>query len=183
MGLDLSGKDISAWLASISISRKIAKTDLSMGVDYLTGTDQGATRNHSFIPYYGTNHKFYGFMDYFYVGNPHMNVGLVDYYIKTTYKAGSKSTFLAHLHYFAAAADIDDPENIQKKMSSGLGTEIDLVYDLNISKELNLKIGYSQMLATSSMEVIKGGSKEAVNAWAWAMVSFKPTFTRKAKDD
>ena len=108
---------------------------------------------------------------------------LVDYALKSSFKTGPKSSILAHMHYFSAAADIMDPENAADKMSSGLGTEIDLVFNLNISKELNLKVGYSQMFATSSMEAIKGGNKDAFNAWAWAMVSFKPVFIRKNKSE
>jgi hypothetical protein len=122
-------------------------------------------------------------MDYFYVGNPHQNVGLVDYMLKSSFSTGAKSMLLAHVHYFSAPANIRNPENPDQNMSSGLGAEVDLVYNLNITKELNLKIGYSQMFATSSLEVIKGGDKNAFNAWAWAMVSFKPVFIPKRKSE
>ncbi|MDZ7608893.1 MAG: hypothetical protein U5K79_25710 [Cyclobacteriaceae bacterium] len=38
-------------------------------------TDLTDTNDKSFNPLYGTNHKFYGYMDYFYVGNSHGQVG------------------------------------------------------------------------------------------------------------
>ena len=38
--------------------------------------DKDYKENNSFTPFYGTNHKFNGHMDYFYVGNHIGNVGL-----------------------------------------------------------------------------------------------------------
>jgi hypothetical protein len=35
------------------------------------------------------------------------------------------------------------------------------------------------MFATETMEILKGGSRDEINNWAWAMVTFKPTFFDK----
>ena len=46
-----------------------------LGYEYISGNDNGAPKNgknKAFTPFYGTNHKFNGLMDYFYVGN-HLN--------------------------------------------------------------------------------------------------------------
>ena len=63
-----------------------------------------------YAPKYGTNHKFYGFMDYFYVGNGHggtdaASAGLIDIYLKTAFKTGEKSSLAAHLHHFLSAEE------------------------------------------------------------------------------
>ena len=65
-------------------------------------------------------------------------------------------------------------------MSNGLGTEVDLVLNLNLTSNTNIKLGYSQMFATSTMEVLKGGNKDLTNNWAWLMLTFKPTLFKSA---
>ncbi|MDN5204338.1 alginate export family protein [Fulvivirgaceae bacterium BMA10] len=179
VGKDQVDRNISAWMASLNASLKLGTSVIKVGGDYLSGTDQNDIKNHSFTPLYGTNHKFYGLMDYFFVGNPHDEVGLADYYVKTKFKTGDRSSLLTHLHYFSATATIPDPLDINRSMPSGLGVELDAIYDLNVSKEVNFKFGYSQMFGTRSMEVIKGGDKNEFNAWAWAMLTFKPVFIEK----
>jgi hypothetical protein len=37
------------------------------------------------------------------------------------------------------------------------------------------------MLATSSMEILKGGSSEKYQQWAWVMLTFKPEFINTNK--
>jgi hypothetical protein len=42
------------------------------GFELLSGTDlQEPDKNSAFTPWFGTNHRFNGHMDYFYVGNHH----------------------------------------------------------------------------------------------------------------
>jgi hypothetical protein len=49
-------------------------------VEYLYGKDMNDTSSDvkSFNSLYGTNHKFNGWVDYFYVGNHAESIGLVD---------------------------------------------------------------------------------------------------------
>lgn len=173
-GKNAGGKDVSALLAAANITFKTSVTPLTIGVDYMSGTAADADKDQSFAPLYGTNHKFYGFMDYFYVGNGHQNKGLLDYSIKTKFKTGKKSALIAHLHHFQSPVSIVSAET-GNELTSTLGQEIDLVYNLNVSKEVNFKLGYSQLFATESMEAIKGGDKSQINNWAWAMLTIKPT--------
>lgn len=41
---------------------------------------------------------------------------------------------------------------------------------------LVLRMGYSEMFANASMEVVKGGSKNETSNWAWIMLIVKPEF-------
>jgi len=86
----------------------------------------------------------------------------------------SKNKFSVKLipHYFASAAKIIDGNG--NEMDNYLGTEIDFALGYKLTKSINLNAGYSQMLATESMEVIKGGNSGEHNSWAWVMVTFKP---------
>ena len=178
-GKDAGDNDISAYLLSASVGYTgMAKFKPSIGGDYLSGNEADATKNNAFTPFYGTNHKFYGFMDYFYVGNPHGNAGLIDLYFKAAFPFGKKVKLLTHLHQFMSPTTIYNGSG--EEMDSGLGTEVDLVLNVNLSSSTNLKMGYSQLFATETMEQLKGGSKDQTNNWAWLMLTFKPTlFTTK----
>ena len=145
---------------------------LGLGVEQLSGTNSNASSTDikSFAPLFDTNHKFNGFMDYFYVGNHANSVGLRDLNMTLGY---SKNKFSAKLipHLFSAAADFFDGAT---KMDARLGTEIDFTIGYKIAKDINLNAGFSKMFATETMEVLKGGDKDENNSWAWVMITFKP---------
>ena len=165
-------------------------TPLTLGFEYLSGTVRGEEDDKSFNPLYGTNHKFYGFMDYFYVGSYHGQAGggrtsgLIDVHLKTKFKLGQKSNLGANLHYFASPVKIYQGFGTAgDTYGSTLGTEIDLVYTLVLSKDVKFNLGYSHMFGTETMEAIKGGGdKSAMQNWAWAMIAFKPQLFTTAKE-
>lgn len=174
-GKNPAGKMLNAYMAGMNITFRNAKpNNFSLGVEYLTG-DKSSTsdKDESFDSLYGTHHKFYGFMDYFYVGNGHQNKGLINGFVKSKFKTGVKSTLLAHAHEFISQSNILNGDNTE--MSSTLGTEVDLVYALNPTPGVVLNIGYSHMFYTRSLEFVKGvaGARSSA-AWAWAMITFKP---------
>ncbi|MCF6169544.1 MAG: alginate export family protein [Bacteroidales bacterium] len=167
-----------------------------LGMEYLSGTDTkdrgvSGKKDKSFTPFYGTNHKFNGWMDYFYVGNHVANVGLIDIFLPLKF-AVNKWSFALIPHYFMSAAtvsaDISAPDRavpVWKDYSSGLGTEIDFVVKYALSKSVNIQGGYSQMFATETMQALKypdnpgGGFNNNTNNWAWVMLTFKPAFFSK----
>lgn len=179
--------EVNAYMFDLNLTVKTKVTPITIGYQILSGGDNESGEIKNFTPAYGTNHKFNGFMDYFYVGNAHNDkkgnsAGLQDIYINTAFKVG-KGTFKAQLHQFMSAVDIYDgsAEAGFEKVSGNLGTEIDLIYARSLGKEASLLVGYSQMFATSSMEVLKGGNSGMINNWAFVMLTFKPTlFTSKA---
>ncbi|GAB3532053.1 alginate export family protein [Pontibacter brevis] len=182
-GKDPAGRTVRAYLAALNATLVTRLTPVTVGVDYLSGSDANDTRNRAFTPLYGTNHAFYGFMDYFYVGSNHgqagRTAGLADFYLKTNFKLGAKSSLLAHLHHFESPATVYSPVEGAGILSSRLGEEIDLMYNLNVSPDFNLKVGYSQLYATASMEALKGKPGETFNQWAWVMLTFKPVLFKQ----
>ena len=172
--------DVNALYYSANLGYKISDAFLAgLGYEYLSGKDQNDTDAEikSFAPLFGTNHKFNGWMDYFYVGNHAESVGLTDISATLSYK---KDKFSAKLipHIFSAAADIYDGS---QKMDNNLGTEIDLVFGYKIASDIMLNAGYSKMFATDSMEALKGGDKDENNSWAWLMFTFKPKLFSSVK--
>ncbi len=104
MGEAPNGKDVSAYLLAVSATYKTDITPIIVGYERLSGTDYDETKeSNDFDPSFGTNHAFYGFMDYFYVGNPHKG-GLQDIYLKTKFKVAG-GALMAHGHYFLSAAE------------------------------------------------------------------------------
>lgn len=171
----IADTDLSAYNFALNIHYAINENfNVGLGGEYLSGTDMNSTNNklESFNPWYGTNHKFNGWMDYFYVGNHINSVGLMDFNATIVYKNNKFSVKLMP-HFFSSAATIVN--EVGDEMSNTLGTEIDLMLGYNFSKNIQFEVGYSQMFATESMEVIKGGDKDATNNWAWVMITVKPS--------
>lgn len=179
--------NINAWMAAVNFGYEVAAgTSLILGVDYLSGTGGNDTGNRSFDPAYGTNHSFYGFMDYFYVGNPHGQngkvAGLSDLYLKSVTKLSLLSDAKVDLHYFSSAAGVYDPLTLEP-LSRRLGTEADIVFTARFSTTVVFNFGYSQMFGTSSLEILKGnnGDKDLVNNWIWTMLTIKPVLLQLKK--
>ncbi len=107
-------KEVSAMNYSLDVKYKVTdKFTAGLGYEYLSGNSQTDTSasykrvNHAFTPFYGTNHKFNGFMDYFYVGNHGGSVGLQDIYVNGKYKT-DKFWVAAAVHMFSSANDVWD---------------------------------------------------------------------------
>ncbi len=180
-GKNSSNTDLSAIYAAADVSLGLGKGfGLGLGGEYLSGTatkEKGSGKDKSFAPFYGTNHKFNGWMDYFYVGNHGGDVGLVDIYLPIKYKNKKFSAAIIS-HYFMSAATVTDL-NLNKDYDSGLGVELDLTVGYALTKSMVIAAGYSQMFATETMQLLKGGNHKNTNNWAWLMLTFKPTFFEK----
>jgi hypothetical protein len=188
VGRDRTDKTVKAWMFSSSfLYSGLKKIPITLGVDVLSGTNKGDRNSTAFDPLFGTNHAFYGYMDYFYVGSPHAQqgatVGLTDIFVKTSLKTGQKSSLLLHAHEFLAQVNIIDPENSARHLPLALGTEIDAILNYEYDKAVNIKLGYSQLLPTQSMQAIKGGDRDKIQQWAWLMLTVKPAlFTSAPKE-
>lgn len=185
-GKDVDDTDVNALDYKAEIMYNITELfGAGVGFEYLSGTSQVDTaneENNSFNPFYGTNHKFNGYMDYFYVANHINSVGLQNIYLKFLYKWKKLSTAL-DLHFFSSAADILDSEELAKSgeykaMNPKLGSELDFTFKYNYSDAIAFELGYAQMFATESMVALKGGNKDEISNWAYLMITFKPVFIK-----
>jgi len=180
-----STRDLSGVYFAADVSFKLTNNfSIGAGFEYLSGNSMKdpSGKDKAFKPLYGTNHKFNGWMDYFYVGNHLQSVGLLDIYIPLSYKKDKFSALLIP-HFFQSAVDpvgFDESGNLQD-FDKNLGTEIDFTVGYAISPAATFKAGYSQMFATKSMEILKGGNRKNTNNWAWVMIDLKPTFFKSEK--
>jgi hypothetical protein len=193
-GINGKDRDLSAFYFGAEINFNLVKSfTFGLGGEYLSGTstiDQADKnkKDQSFTPLYGTNHKFNGFMDYFYVGNYIGATGLIDIYLPLKYSI-KKLTFQLAPHYFMTAATVSSATTGEitswEDYSNGLGTEIDFTVDWAVTNSVMITGGYSQMFATETMQVVKYPKEitadyyKNTNNWAYIMITFKPTFFKK----
>ncbi len=187
-GKNKDGRSLNASLASITSTVQVSrKLFVGPGIDYLSGTDgtkavTADSKSNEFDPLYGTPHKFWGYMDYFYVASPFGKQGLMNYFFKAKYNASDKLTLFADLHGFEAANKVSD--GLGGTRDSYLGTELDLKLTYNFTKLINIEAGYSYMQATNTMASVQ--VKNVTNAnltpqWAYVTLLIKPDFLSTKK--
>ncbi|WP_460981776.1 alginate export family protein [Spirosoma fluminis] len=164
----------------------IQKGPLSFGPGYevLSGnnaTTIQASETSRFDPLYGTPHRHWGYMDYFYVGTGSPAGGLKDAFLKFKY-TGSRLTTGLDVHYFALAAPTynkmpDAPSGAL--VDARLGMEYDFTATYSLNKFTMLEFGYSVMSGTNSLEYVKQGTmnqKNKLGTWAYLMLNIRPEF-------
>ncbi len=185
-------KNVSAYNVMVeglyNFSKKFQTT---LGFEMLSGNSQMDTSaaytrtQRAFNPYFGTNHKFNGLMDYFYVGNHIGSVGLNDIYLRFIYKFDKVSTGVTTHAFLSNATIIDSKEfnttGTLKALDPYLGTEVDIFASFKLAPGTTCKLGYSQMFATQSMQELKGGDYREINNWGYVMIIMKPTFFDSSK--
>ncbi|MFM1879237.1 MAG: hypothetical protein RLZZ241_2103 [Bacteroidota bacterium] len=148
------------------------KVNLGLGTERISGNKADtANKTEAFFPLYGTNHKFNGFMDYFYVGNHANSVGLIDTHVNANLDLGKQSSLMMSLLNFSGAQALPSGEK-------ALGTELDLVFSKKF-KGYDFNLGYSQLFEANGMYELKGVSKANAAGsqnWIWTMLTLKPKF-------
>ncbi|MGF7231236.1 alginate export family protein [Arachidicoccus sp.] len=168
-----------AWMASVKAVYDVNRnTGFSVGSDYLSGRDMNATSSKItyFNPLYGTGHKFYGAMDYFFVASAHNNVGLWDSYLNLNLNNSEKLNWQVALHHFEAASQVINYSG--GKAKSALGNEVDVTVNFKVTKDVKLSGGYSQMLTSPSMKYIKNiaanQNMKSLQNWIWLSLNINP---------
>ncbi len=182
-GHDKDGLALSAYTYTLSAIYNPARFAYTAGWDYLSGNDafSTSTTNHRFDPLYGTPHKFWGYMDYFYAVSGAPNGGLSNPYLKVKYISADArfSTELAN-HYFYLAQN--QKNTAGQAIDKYLGTEFDLTTSYKLNKVTTVDLGLSYMAATSSMEYAKNitpGTAHLNPVWAYLQINIKPDFLNK----
>ena len=183
-GTEQSGIPLNAWMASAKATA--APSDhwsFRAGYDYLSGEEDFATPGEGqiglvrheivrgFNSLYGSNHKFYGAMDFFYV-SAYVNgftPGLQNLYAGLTWKPAGTLSLDAAYHFLSTAAPVQEA-------AKALGHEVELTASWQIAPSLSLSAGYSFMQGTETMEILKRSANKNRLQWAWLMLQVTPTF-------
>ena len=184
MGHSEEGLPIQAWMASGKVSYSPDQHwSFYSGYDYLSGDEGfatpedghiGMTRHEvlkGFSSLYGSHHKFYGAMDFFYVTTyvAGFSPGLQNLFAGGTWKPGERWTVDASYHFLATASTL---QNADKP----LGHEVELSSSYRITKEAKLSLGFTYMKGTDTMVVLKKTTEKGQLSWGWIMFTVTPKF-------
>ena len=176
-GKSATNQRLSGFLLSATAQYVFTKKfHAGAGIDYTSGGVSGRTGN-NFDPLYGTPHKFWGLMDYFYAGSAFGKGGLTDYYVKAKYKPSEKFSLATDFHQFNSATRLGTGKN-----QKNLGQEIDIVGTYALTRQITLEGGYAHFFSTSLLvsRAVKNvpGAKPNAN-WGYVMINIKPEFFLK----
>ncbi|MBQ6291919.1 MAG: hypothetical protein IJK76_06885 [Bacteroidales bacterium] len=118
---------------------------------------------------YGSHHKFYGAMDFFYVSTYYRGFtpGLQKLYFGATWTPSEAFSLDASYHYLATATKLQNADR-------PLGHELECSAAYNIRKEAKISIGGSYMRGTDTMKVLKRSSDKGQLRWVWVMLTVTP---------
>jgi hypothetical protein len=130
-----SGPDRSAWFASGKAGVAIGRGTVAAQLDYLSGDkDPTDEKTKAFNTLYATNHKFYGYMDYFlFIPEQLDQAGLVDAILRASLNTSPSTAVRLDLHRFLTAEKRND--------QNALGTELDLVGRWRFATPGNVEAG------------------------------------------
>ena len=170
----------SAYLLGLELGYKTSdKVILGLGAELISGNDgEDAGETGAFFPLFGTNHKFNGFLDFFFVGNHANSVGLFDIHASAKINTGNDSSLLVKVLNFSGAEELPSGDK-------ALGTEVDLVYTKKF-KGYTLAAGYSHMFASDGLYELSGIAEDDgadIQNWAWLQLTFKPKFLNTSKSN
>lgn len=168
-GENKAKKDVAAYMWAVKGAYTINPTvSLAAGLDYLSGQND-SDKSTAFDPLYGTHHKFYGSMDYFYA-SAYPSYGLFDKYASLILKPINKLTLDFTLHNFFSAQSIVVDDNKKKN----LGSEIDFTFTYAVRPYVTLIGGYSTMFGTEAFSIAKGGDHTSWQDWGWLSLNINP---------
>lgn len=154
------GQDVFAFMLTGSVGytfQTAHKPSVRVGYDFLSGMDAGDDDYKAFDTLFATNHKFYGFMDYFI--NVPLNTsgqGLHDFMIKAKVPFANKWNFNAHIHNFRTA----------KGEEKNLGNELDLVLNYKYNTGVSFVFGLAFFIAGDLLE--QRFTNDDIGVWSYS---------------
>ena len=160
--------DISAFMVAYNLGytfKSKIKPMIGAGVDYLSGDDGAdADKYKVFNTLFATNHKFYGYMDYFLNIPKHtLGLGLMDIHAKASILPFNKFKVALAYHIFNANADYT---LIDGSTSTSFGSEMDLTLAYKYNSNVNFVGGFSFFAPGDIFKETKG---EDSSMWTYVM--------------
>lgn len=162
-------KTVHAWLASASAYIKQEQMRLGAGFDFLSGTPDPSKQNNTFSVAFGTNHKFYGYMDYFIdIPRNTSQLGLMDLYMMIElFPRNARFNASLNLHHFASQLRAANSHRI-------FGQEADLTVRYLFSKNVTITFGGSVFFPGDLMRdffTVGTFVRDDPSTWAYAMLT------------
>jgi hypothetical protein len=153
----------------------LAGLRIGAGLDRLSGNDPEKTDTYgAFNTLYGTNHKYYGFMDYFTnIPASTSNLGLMDIIAQISVVPAKDVVLGVDVHLFSTVTDpvkalpTRDPE-----WSSSIGTEIDVTAKWKLAEVVGMTAGFSMFSANADRPVLRAiGTMTESTTWGYLMTT------------
>ncbi|MFQ5568866.1 MAG: alginate export family protein [Rhodothermales bacterium] len=163
--------DVSALMVAVNLGYTLAGTTLaptfSAGIDYLSGDDDPDDGTYKvFDTLYATNHKYYGFMDYFLNLPVHTaGLGLMDVHAKVAVKPRTDMSLRLAYHHFQANEDFVLANG---STSTRFGDEVDLTLVFNYNQRVTFSGGASVFSPGAIFEETRG---DDLGAWGYIMTT------------
>ena len=181
-------QDIAAYTASLIAKYMYKDGSVGIAADIMSGTDPNDltnTDNNAYATSFGTNHKFYGYMDYFIsVDKNTSNKGLNDFYLMWKHNLSKKFLVGLNAHYFMTnvAYEVNEFDSDGNKVlnqdgtesmiteASTLGQEFDLTLKYKFNPSTTLTWGNSLFIAGDVM-INKYNGRQDAAFWSYLMIT------------
>ena len=180
VGKNSTGSAMNGKLLAVKADYKF--TDVmaaNIGTDYISGdnkTTDGIQSN--FKKLYGSEHNFYGLMDYWDVP---LTQGLLDYYGGVTGKIGKNLSIGGTYHLFNSEFSGKNKKGIA--FGKDLGSEIDLTVNYKMNVWSSVQAGWSTYITNYNTlvakDIITSSTVTPVTRtpqWAYVMLTVRPVF-------
>jgi len=170
-GGKLNNMDVRAFMLAGRFGYTFAgakiKPNVTIGVDYLSGDDDPTDKTYKvFNTLYATNHKYYGYMDYFTNIPQHtLGLGLIDALVRFSIKPFSRNMFKLDIHKFNASQRYTLADG---STSKSFGTEIDLTWKYAYNPATTLTAGASLFTPGDIFKETRGDN---TSTWFYLMTT------------
>lgn len=166
----MTSQDIAAWLvgARTGFATRIPLLPrLGIGIDVLSGDDPSDAAYNAFNTLYATNHKFYGYIDFFL--DPAARTGdrgLIDGMASASVGLPGDVNLDVDVHGFWLQQDL------QMDVDRLIGWEVDVTLPVRIGAGQQLQLGYSAFRNGPAAEFIGLGRERHWSHWAYLQAAF-----------
>ncbi len=169
-----SDRDISANMVGVRVGYSfpdLAKLRIGAGFDRLSGADpEDGTKYTAFHTLYATNHKYYGFMDYFLnIPANTMEFGLQDIIAQISLEPFDEFSLAADIHLFSTASDPKEFGFFYADNGTAIGTEIDVTAKWTVAKAVGMTLGWSMFSPDDNRVPLPG--EDITTQWAYLMTT------------
>jgi|SRR5690554_1177593 len=167
----LVGSNVSAYLLSLQGNYNFNSANLGLGADIISGTEANSGDVNTFAPRFGTNHKFYGYMDYFInFAGQYLSLGLNDFYLMANYNFSPDVSLSINFHHFTSNKSYSDNEDDYMNY----GQEFDFTLKYNFIKGTTISWGGSFFIPDDLMKFIFSTQSEMADDpgfWSYLMIT------------
>lgn len=174
-GSNKAGQNLEAYMANLALTYTKGKIQIGPAIDYLSGESANHTdgTDNRFDPLYGTPHRWWGYMDYYYVGTGSPVGGLINPQIRAKYTANRYFVTVDYHKFMSEGL-------VRNGVTKDLGHEIDIVLNYNVNKFVNLEVAYCKYFGATDATALTKGLNPATTRreanWVYAMLTIRPDF-------